>query len=264
MRGSDEKIIQNADNKIDILSYELKFTNETNNATIPNNESYPIPKLIYGPAPHDVTSSGLKKVVLYDVDDFSDLLYDSIPYTYQMMDYFNQYGISNFSSEVVLIEDYSHTSKNETADKIHFLEFSINESEDVYYDKIQKVLDSDGAGFIIATSNPSYLKNLSISAFGVAVSPYEGAKLKNYLLSNQTVVATFYDNLEGEQIGSFDIIASIECCGEKKIGLIEERGDQPVYIKEGIFNDKKILSCRCNERISEKTVLRLCWIFILQ
>lgn len=237
--GNDEQIIHNADNKIDILSYELIFTNGTDNATIPNNESYPIPQLIFGLEEKEFNSSGYQKVELYDINDFSNLLYDSIPYTYQMMDYFNQYGISNFSSEVVLIDDYSSTSINETTDKIHLLEFNTNESEDAYYDKIQKVLDSDGAGFVIITTNPSYLKNLSTSSFGVAVSPYEGEKIKNYLLSNKTVVATFYDNLEGEQVEAFDIFVSTRGNGLKKIGLIEEKGDQPIFIKPGIFNDKK-------------------------
>jgi parallel beta-helix repeat protein len=231
--GCSKWVIRNSNNKIDILSYELNFTNGTSigTATIPNNESFPMPKRIYVTTPVDVTSDGLQKVELFDEDDYKNAFIEPIPYSYQTMDYFNQSGISNLSSEVVLINDYSHASKNETTDKIHLLEFDTNECEDVFYEKIQDVLNSSGAGFIIITTNPSYLKNLSSSVFGVAVPPYEGAKIKSYLQNNQTVIASFNNNPEGEQGNTFEIYTSTGCPGEKKIGLIEESGSQDLWGK---------------------------------
>ena len=242
-----KNVMLNSDNKIDILDYELNFTNGTHTATIPNNESFPIPiGFGIGKTPKDVTSNGLQKVELFDYDDYESASYGSVPYSYQIMDYFNLYGISNFSSEVVLIDDYSYATENETADKIHLLEFNTDESEDMYYDKIQNVLDSDGAGFIIITTNPSYLKNLSLSAFGVAVSPYEGVKIKNYLQNNQIVVASFNNNPAGEQGGTFDICASAGCLGENKIGLIEESGGQLLFGKIGLATAMRHLTNSLN------------------
>jgi len=125
-------------------------------------------------------------------------------------------------SEIVIINDYSSASENETAGKIHLLEFMTNESEDIYLNKIQNVIDSGGLGFIFESTNPSFIKNLSTSIFGVAISPQDAHKIKTYLNNNQGVVAYFSNESPLPQTGSFAIGAYPEYLGERYIGLLEE------------------------------------------
>ncbi len=233
--GEDKKVINRANDKIDIKSYGLTFTNGTVTATIKNNESFPVPRLIKKSGVVNVTSNWLgssyQTVVLMDEDDISDESTYNVETSYVMLDVASQIA-SGFAGEVVLIEDYRTASENETADKIHFLEFETNECDDTYTDKIQNVIDSNGFGFIFVATNPSFIKDLPISAFGVAVSPKEGHLIKNYILDNKTVIASFGNDSLLSESGSFSISPLCGILGDKKIGLIHEHSDKPVYKEE--------------------------------
>ncbi|MCJ7742993.1 MAG: hypothetical protein MUO99_00310 [Dehalococcoidales bacterium] len=214
------KIIQaGSNNKIDILRYSLEFKNTTHTATIPNNESFPVPKFILTSGKDIIT--GWNKVKLMDEDDIKDEISQDTELSYALMNE-NTPVPGGFGGEIVIIDDYSSASENETAGKIHLLEFMTNESEDVYLKKIQNVVDSDGLGFIFVSTNPSFIKNLSTSIFGVAISSHDALKIKNHLNNNQGVVAYFSHEPSLQQSGSFAIGAYPECIGEKYIGLIEE------------------------------------------
>lgn len=234
--GEDYKVIKRANDKMDIISYGLTFTNGTVNATIKNNESFPVPRLIIKKnGIVNVTSKWLgslnQKVVLMDEDDISNESTFNVETSYVMLDATSQIA-SGFAGEVVLIEDYYAASENETAEKIHFLEFETNECDDTYIDKIQNVINSNGSGFIFVATNPSFIKDLSISAFGVAVSPKEGRLIKNYILDNKTVLASFGNDSLLSENGSFRISPLGGILGDKKIGLIHEHSDKPVYKNE--------------------------------
>ena len=224
-----KKIYDKSNDKIDILSLSLIFTNGTGNgahtATIPCNESFPVPKNVYWT--HDVTSDGLKKVVLFGEHDFDCLIKETSLCSYIIMDYSNQYGVGDFCEQLVYIQNYSQASENETRDKMHLIKFNTNESEDTYMEKIQNVIDTGGDGFICISPNPSFLKNLTVPIFGISVSPKEGSKILDYLAKNQNVSISFTDN--SEQTGIFSLYTPTQCLGEKKIGLIEEHGDQPLF-----------------------------------
>lgn len=224
-----KKIYDKLNDKIDILSLSLNFTNGTGNgartATIPCNESFPVPKNVYWT--HDVTSDGLQKVELFGQDDFDCLIKETSLCSFIIMDYANQYGVGDFCKQLVYIQNYSQASENQTVDKMHIIKFNTNESEDTYMDKIQNVIDTGGDGFICISPDPSFLKNLSVPIFGISVSPNEGSKILDYLVKNQNVSISFNDN--SEQTGIFSLYTSTQCLGEKKIGLIEEHGDQPLF-----------------------------------
>lgn len=158
----DQAIIHTSNNKIDILSYELSFSNGTHTATIPNNESYPVPIRLGQLA----TSDGPQIVELFDYDDFIKWIAGAVTFSCTIMGNINQNLPADFAGEVVYIEDYSQASENETVDTLHLLEFNTDESDDAYYEKIQKAMDSGGAGFILITTNPSFLADFDLGGFG--------------------------------------------------------------------------------------------------
>ena len=225
----EQTVIRKSNDKMDIFSYNLNFTDGTNSAIIPNNESYPVP--LARPwlgFPGTISSHGSKQVVIFDADDFWRP-HHKIPYTGLLLGN-NEYSTSPsfIVKKIVYIPDYEQASENDTVDTIQYVEFNTGQSEDAYQGKIQNVIDSGGSGFIVATTNPSYIKTLHLSTFGLAVTPYEGQKIKDYILSGHEVYAIF-NTSDTQQEGTFDICTYSEPVGDKKIGLIEERGDGEVF-----------------------------------
>ncbi|MBU0497820.1 MAG: hypothetical protein KKG04_07695 [Candidatus Thermoplasmatota archaeon] len=175
--GEEGKVIRRANNKTDIVSCGLLFRNTTSSATIPLTEFYPLPKLIY--EDDNITSEWpigggdhWKEVVSIGRDAFRDIAI--IPTSYVVMDNTINSIEHSVTGEIVQINDYSTAINNQTQGKLHLLEFETNECADIYQNKIDYVAESNGTGFIIITSNPSYMKNLNIDTFGVTISPEDG------------------------------------------------------------------------------------------
>jgi parallel beta-helix repeat protein len=224
----DENVQHRANNIIEISDYCLQLNSSSVTLTIPDNETFPIPKLVLKETWTEVTSGGFCDIEPVNITKLEDLVSDRIAISYTLLGNDNAVH-ENFVTEVVRVDDYLTTSENNTTGTIHFLEFLTNESEDTYQMKVDNVADSDGSGFLISSTNPSYLRNLSINSFGLAISPEDSIKIKNYLNNNATLILslpeTEYDTLQN--IGICYLYIFNQCFEEKKIGLFEETSDYP-------------------------------------
>jgi parallel beta-helix repeat protein len=223
--GDYYKILDRSNNKIDIHDYGLILKNSTLTIRIPNTEIFPKPKMVWSETEVEVTSDGFRDIEIINLSEVTnELSACEMDISYVLFD--NQDALyQSFVGEVVQIEDYSSATENETANKVHFLEFLTNESEDTYYSKIEQAKNSNALGFVIVTTNPSYIKNLSISAFGIAISTEDGAKIKNQLNNDKSVILSFTEDNPISTSGMFQIYSIPQCIGEKKIGLIQDVSD---------------------------------------
>ncbi len=225
--GDNQTWIRQANNKTDILSCGIKLRNSTSSATLPLTEFYPMPKLILDKEDAvNVTScwggSQWQKVNITSLESLLDDILQ-IPVLYAVMDDLNNAIEGTFGAEIVMIDDYHAATENQTAGKIHLLEFETNENDDCYQSKLDEVIESNGTGFIFITPNPSYIQNLSINILGVAVSPRDGARIKSYLNSHDIVIAAFQnESINGS--GTLTMIPKSTCIGNRMIGLIQEHG----------------------------------------
>ena len=227
--GPDYKIQHRVNDIIEISDYSLQLKNTTIiSLTIPDNETFPIPKLVWSEAWTEVTSGGFYDVEPVSGSTLTNLISDQLEISYTLLD--NANAACEYSAfEVVNIEDYSTASENETTGKIHLLEFLTNESEDAYQTKVDKVVDSGGSGFLFTSTNPSYIKDLPIDSFGLAISSEDGVKIKNYLNSDATVILSFPETEDDilPTFGTFSLYIFNQRFEEKKIGLMEETSDYP-------------------------------------
>ncbi len=223
--GTYKDILDRANNKIDIHDYGLILKNDSLTIQIPNTEIFPVPKYVCDQL--NVTSDGYRDIDIVNLFEIiEEISASEIDVSYALLD--NLDALSQFFvSEVVQIDNYSSATENETANKVHLLEFLTNESEDTYYSKIEQAKNSNASGFIIITTNPLYIKNLSISSFGIAISPEDGAKIRHKLHNNNSVIIAFTEDNPIAISGKCQIYSMPVCIGEKKIGLIRETSDYP-------------------------------------
>ena len=224
----DEEVQHRANDIIEIADYCLQLNNSTITITIPDNETSPMPRLIWKDTWTDINSSGFCDLESVDLITLRDLISDEFEISYTILG--NTYtAYDNFNAGIALIDDYSTVAENETIGKMHFLEFFTNESEDTYEPKVSRVIDSNGSGFLISSTNPSYIRNLSIDSFGLAISPEDGVKIKNYVTSNATVILSFPENEDDslQTSGTCNVYVFNRRYSERKIGLVEETSDYP-------------------------------------
>jgi parallel beta-helix repeat protein len=224
---------EGANNKIDITDYSLEFKNSTRTATIPYNETCPLPELIF--LPQKTIDTQWRTLKPLSKNQIIDALPQSLQSSYVLLDKETVFP-EDFNNTIVYIEDYGKASINDTAGKIHLLDLSTTESEDSFLQKVQQVQDSGGIGFIFGSTNPSFIQNLSTPLYGLAVSPYDACIIKNYIQKGFSVAASFNVE-EANETGLFHISALPGCIGTKYIGLIEEQSDKcyDVFRKFGII-----------------------------
>ncbi len=91
------------------------------------------------------------------------------------------------AGDVVYIEDYENASINETEGRIHLIEIDQNACDDVFNDMINKVYDSNGTAYIAVVTNPSFMDKKKTAIPGVAISRYDGEKIKQSLKESANV-----------------------------------------------------------------------------
>jgi len=94
---------------------------------------------------------------------------------------------SGLSGEVAYFNDYSGASINDTMGKIHLIDIDQDENDDSFNEKVNNVYNSNGTGFIAMVTNPTFINTLNTSVKGMAISFYDGEKIKQSLENGETV-----------------------------------------------------------------------------
>jgi len=217
--------VPEADDTIQVTSYELKINNvvidktkcypfactqNIKNHAIDINDDYKVVKtptwwyLAYG------LYENIKRH--WDESEFIQFILDLLGKINMQNNFYSLdseiIGNSNeITGNLVYIQDYENMPSNEGNGKIHLLEIKPNESDDSFYDKIKKVEETGGIGYIIITTNPIFLDTQNTTILGLAISAYDGEKIKQSLKDFDIVsIETTQNKL------------NVLCCNENPIG----------------------------------------------
>ena len=100
------------------------------------------------------------------------------------------------SGEVVYVEDYESASIEDTDGRIHLVEIEQNASDDVFNETVKKVSEFNGIGYIIMTTNPTFIDKTDTAIPGIAISQCDGEKLKDIIMKNNETIV----EIEGDPI----------------------------------------------------------------
>jgi hypothetical protein len=174
-------IMRTVNNKIDILGYGISLQEGNNGepVIISNNESFPFPAWTgdvsenyeVAPLPTNVNNWIQNIGSIGEMGDNLNLTHYNISYSLLG----NTETI--FSGEITYITDYTNTTVEEKANKIHLIDVTDNN----YNDTISMLEASNATGFILLRDNCSRIQNWSVTVPGIAVS-----RATWYLLRNLT------------------------------------------------------------------------------
>jgi len=185
------------DDKLEIES-EDDFELKINGNTIENDEYYPIPCLYLRYRNLQDEEYEVKETPTKWYDEYCDYsenqegneLPDSMHFE---IDYVSLNGASGVVGDLCYIEDYSGTPM-EGDTGIHLIEIEQGASDDVFTEKVNTIMDNGGSGFIIMTTNPSFIDSKVTDLPGVAISRYDGERLKQCLAEYDEVYVSMGDD----------------------------------------------------------------------
>lgn len=105
-------------------------------------------------------------------------------YSYHV-EYFLLNDFEKFSGNIVYIDDYETARLNDTEGKVHLIEFPPSFSDELFNTTVNKVVNSNGSGFIAIVTNPLFIKKVEVDIPGVAISRFDGDKIKKSIEENE-------------------------------------------------------------------------------
>jgi len=97
---------------------------------------------------------------------------------------------------IVYIEDYESASIEDTDGRIHLVEIEQNATDDTFNDTVNTACEYNGTGVIIMTTNPTLINKTNTVIPGIAISRYDGEKLKEIIEENNETIV----EIEGDPI----------------------------------------------------------------
>jgi parallel beta-helix repeat protein len=98
------------------------------------------------------------------------------------------------TGEVVYIEDYESASIEDTQGRIHLVEIEQNACDEVFNETINNVIEYKGTGYIIITTNPTFIDTKNTAIPGFAISQYDGEQLKEIIQNNYETLLEIEDD----------------------------------------------------------------------